>query len=414
MTDARGRPVAARRAPRIAAPACGSPGARPRTLGASVAPVLVGTAAAVAPTWPRAIGCLVVALALQVGVNYANDYFDGVRKVDTPARVGPVRLTASGLASPRAVRAAAAGRRSRVAGGRRRLRWRWRRPRGCCSWAPPRSAPRSCTRAGPSRTRRAAWARCPCSCSSASPRASGPRTCRARPVPAAAWWGAVAVGLLAVAILVANNLRDIATDAAAGKRTLAVRLGDRRTRVAVPGLRRARVRRLCGRASRPGRLPAWALLAFAALRVVAARPFVAVGSRRAAARWSPSWSATAALDLLFGVLARAWACGSPGSDGARAVRGAPLASPWARSSNGAGGSSQGAAGLGGVLAAPVLVARRACGRGAVGGRGCGAAIPARRLRDAVAVNAMIPRVAPADAGAARRRVRLRDRESKGG
>ena len=82
-------------------------GARPRTLYASISPVIVGTAAATDPTWARAIACLVVAVALQVGVNYANDYFDGIRKVDTEARVGPVRLTASGLASPASVRLAA-------------------------------------------------------------------------------------------------------------------------------------------------------------------------------------------------------------------------------------------------------------------------------------------------------------------
>ena len=82
-------------------------GARPRTLGAAVAPVLVGTSAAVAEAdgviWWR-FGCaLVVALALQVGVNYANDYSDGVRGTDKD-RKGPVRLTATGLATPGAVK----------------------------------------------------------------------------------------------------------------------------------------------------------------------------------------------------------------------------------------------------------------------------------------------------------------------
>src|SRR4051812_12487885 len=84
-------------------------GARPRTLGAAVAPVLVGTAAASldAPTiWWRAIAALVVALALQVGVNYANDYSDGVRGTDAERR-GPLRLTATGTATPTAVRTAA-------------------------------------------------------------------------------------------------------------------------------------------------------------------------------------------------------------------------------------------------------------------------------------------------------------------
>ncbi|HEX8134373.1 MAG TPA: 1,4-dihydroxy-2-naphthoate polyprenyltransferase, partial [Actinomycetes bacterium] len=86
-------------------------GARPRTLVAAICPVLVGTAAAAAEgplvAW-RALAALVVALALQVGVNYANDYSDGVRGTDTPARVGPTRLVAAGLAAPAAVRRAAA------------------------------------------------------------------------------------------------------------------------------------------------------------------------------------------------------------------------------------------------------------------------------------------------------------------
>ena len=85
-------------------------GARPRTLGAAVAPVLVGTSAAVADAdgvrWGRAALAMVVALALQVGVNYANDYSDGVRGTDKD-RKGPVRLTATGLATPGAVKRAA-------------------------------------------------------------------------------------------------------------------------------------------------------------------------------------------------------------------------------------------------------------------------------------------------------------------
>src|SRR5690606_6342354 len=78
---------------------------------AAVVPVAVGTAAAVgeAPVvaW-RAAAAMVVALALQVGVNYANDYSDGVRGTDADgARVGPVRLVGSGLRSARAVKRAA-------------------------------------------------------------------------------------------------------------------------------------------------------------------------------------------------------------------------------------------------------------------------------------------------------------------
>jgi 1,4-dihydroxy-2-naphthoate octaprenyltransferase len=84
-------------------------GARPRTLPAAVVPVAVGTGAAVGEgdlVWWRIVAALVVSLALQVGVNYANDYSDGVRGTDD-ARVGPVRLVAGGLAHPEAVRNAA-------------------------------------------------------------------------------------------------------------------------------------------------------------------------------------------------------------------------------------------------------------------------------------------------------------------
>jgi len=89
-------------------------GARPRTLYASVSPVVVGTAAAIDPTPLRALASLVVAVSLQVGVNYSNDYFDGVRSVDTHARVGPMRLTASGAASPEASTGPPAGSASTV------------------------------------------------------------------------------------------------------------------------------------------------------------------------------------------------------------------------------------------------------------------------------------------------------------
>jgi 1,4-dihydroxy-2-naphthoate octaprenyltransferase len=82
-------------------------GARPRTLPAAIAPVLVATAYAGSNFSPiRALAALVVSLSLQIGVNYANDYSDGIRGTDD-SRIGPVRLTASGMASPKSVRAAA-------------------------------------------------------------------------------------------------------------------------------------------------------------------------------------------------------------------------------------------------------------------------------------------------------------------
>src|SRR3954467_1306994 len=85
--------------------------ARPRTLPASAAPVLVGTAAGAADGglvgW-RFVLALVVAVSAQVAVNYANDYFDGVRGIDTVQRAGPRRAVASGLVSPSRMVAAVA------------------------------------------------------------------------------------------------------------------------------------------------------------------------------------------------------------------------------------------------------------------------------------------------------------------
>lgn len=82
-------------------------GARPRTLPAAIAPVIVGTALAYPqPLWINAVLALLVALALQVGVNYSNDYSDGVRGTDAE-RVGPMRLVGSGKAAPKKVRSVA-------------------------------------------------------------------------------------------------------------------------------------------------------------------------------------------------------------------------------------------------------------------------------------------------------------------
>ena len=93
----------------MATPADWLAGARPRTLPAAVAPVLAGTGVAAyldSAVWWKAALALVVSLALQVGVNYANDYSDGVRGTDDD-RVGPMRLVGSGTASPKSVKVAA-------------------------------------------------------------------------------------------------------------------------------------------------------------------------------------------------------------------------------------------------------------------------------------------------------------------
>jgi 1,4-dihydroxy-2-naphthoate octaprenyltransferase len=206
-------------------------GARPRTLVAAVCPVLVGTAAAAAEgpvvAW-RAAAALVVALALQIGVNYANDYSDGLRGTDTPERLGPIRLTATGLAAPAAVRraaaiafavAAAAGLALAVAVDLRLLLV------GVAAIAAAvlyTGGPRPYGYAGFGELAVLVFFGVVATCGSAY--------VQLERIPATALAGSLVVGLGAVAILLANNVRDIDGDRLAGKRTLAVRLGRRRSR----------------------------------------------------------------------------------------------------------------------------------------------------------------------------------------
>ena len=205
-------------------------GARPRTLPASLVPVLVGTGAAVAyghAIWWRALLAGVVSLALQVGVNYANDYSDGVRGTDT-ARVGPVRLVASRLASPEAVKraaflafasAGAAGLVLAAVAG-----W-WLVAVGLACVAAAwfyTGGPKPYGYTGLGEVFVFAFFGLVATV--------GTAYVQTHAVTELEVLSALPVGLLAVALLVVNNLRDIPGDAAAGKRTLAVRLGARRTR----------------------------------------------------------------------------------------------------------------------------------------------------------------------------------------
>jgi 1,4-dihydroxy-2-naphthoate polyprenyltransferase len=206
-------------------------GARPRTLPAALVPVAVGTGVAIGygrfSAW-RALLALIVALALQVGVNYANDYSDGIRGTDE-ARVGPVRLVAAGLVPPRQV-LAAAGISFAVAclAGfvlAATTAW-WLLAVGAAAVA-------------------AAWTytggRHPYGYRGFGELAVfaffglaavvGTAFVQVRSLTWLSVAAAIPVGLLACALLVINNLRDIPSDTAAGKRTLAVRIGDTRTRL---------------------------------------------------------------------------------------------------------------------------------------------------------------------------------------
>ena len=215
-------------------------GARPRTCPAAVSPVLVGTGAAYQTgnvVWGYALLALVVALALQVGVNYANDYSDGIRGTDE-RRVGPIRLVGQRLAEPASVKFAAFAAFFFA---------------GLCGLALVALS--------------GLWIMIPIGAAAIVAAwfyTGGSRPygymglgevfvfvffglvatlgtmATMTPLTSAGWWGAIGVGSLASAILVANNLRDIPTDRVNGKLTLAVRMGDRGSRwfylalVAVP------------------------------------------------------------------------------------------------------------------------------------------------------------------------------------
>ena len=206
-------------------------GARPRTLPAAIAPVVVGTGLAInadSLRIGRACLALLVALALQIGVNFANDYSDGIRGTDNN-RVGPVRLVGQGMASPRSVRLAAfiafgiaclAGLALVIA---TQAWWLLLVGLACVS---------------------AAWLY------TGGPKPYGYHglgevfvliffglvpvvgTCyvQSGTITLAAFIASIGVGTLACAVLVTNNLRDLPSDQQAGKNTLAVRIGVQRTR----------------------------------------------------------------------------------------------------------------------------------------------------------------------------------------
>ncbi len=221
------------RTKRVATPAQWIAGSRPRTLPMAVAPVVIGSAAAFGLDAFRPVNAVLaalVALLLQVGVNYANDYSDGVRGTDDN-RVGPFRLTGSRAAEPAAVkRAAFAAFGAAMVFGLAlvvlsQTWWLLLVGLGCVA---------------------AAWGYT----GGKNPygylglgdvfvfvffglvATLGTTYTQAGTLSPAAWIGAIGTGLIADALLMANNVRDIPTDRVSGKRTMAVRLGDTRARKA--------------------------------------------------------------------------------------------------------------------------------------------------------------------------------------
>ncbi|MBA2438032.1 MAG: 1,4-dihydroxy-2-naphthoate polyprenyltransferase [Acidimicrobiia bacterium] len=272
--------------------------ARPRTLPAAVAPVLVGTAAATRFVAWRFAGALVVAVAVQVAVNYANDYFDGVRGLDTPQRVGPRRAVATGLVAPARMRtgvgvalgvAAVAGLALSAAVGWELLLVGLACFAACLAYS---GGPRPYASAGLGELFVFVFFGLVATVGSAY--------VHDERVVAVAVAASVPVGMLATAILVANNLRDIPTDAAGGKATMAVRLGDRLTRVFYLVLVAGAF--LVAAASLPvmtGSL--WPLLTVAAVPL-SVRPLRAVASDATGRELVPALAGTGVLELAFAVL----------------------------------------------------------------------------------------------------------------
>jgi 1,4-dihydroxy-2-naphthoate polyprenyltransferase len=207
--------------------------ARLRTLPLAISPVLVGTSAATVVDglfhWVLALCCLVVAVALQIGVNFANDYSDGIRGTDDH-RVGPARLTASGRVKPRAVLTAALiffgiAAVTGIAVVIRTQHW-WMLLVGAVCIV-------------------AAWfytgGKRPYGYAGLGElfvfvffglvATTGTTFVQVSAVPWESWLAAIGVGFLACGVLVTNNLRDIAQDKVAGKRTLSVLIGRRGSQI---------------------------------------------------------------------------------------------------------------------------------------------------------------------------------------
>ncbi|MEZ5240078.1 MAG: 1,4-dihydroxy-2-naphthoate polyprenyltransferase, partial [Microthrixaceae bacterium] len=280
-------------------------GIRPRTLPAAVAPVFVGTAGAVGAAgsgagpggiiWWRFAAAMVVALSVQIATNLANDYSDGRRGTDDPGeRVGPPRLVGGGLVPAARVRSAMLGcfAVTLLAGTPLVLVVDWRL---AIVGAAAVAAGWFYT-GGPRPYGYAGFGEVFVFVFFGLVATMGSAYVQTRQLPAATWLAAVAMGLLATAMLVANNLRDIPGDVRAGKRTLAVRLGDAGTRVLYVALVGASVVSVPGLVA----LGASPVVALALVSVVLARrPVIAVLSGARGAALIPVLASTGVVQVVF-------------------------------------------------------------------------------------------------------------------
>lgn len=205
--------------------------ARPATLWASVAPVLVGGGLAAGDDvfrWDAFVVTLASAVLINIGVNFANDASDARRGVDNAARIGPQRAVASGLITERRMWAGVAVAFGLAAAGGIYLTW-------IAGWLVVAIGVTSLIAAlaytgGPAPYGYRGWGEVSVFVFFGLAATVGSRYVHDGTAPIDAWLLAIPVGMLATAILVVNNIRDIATDRQAGKHTLAVVLGRRRTR----------------------------------------------------------------------------------------------------------------------------------------------------------------------------------------
>ncbi len=239
--------------------------ARPPTLWAAIAPVVVGSALAHragAFRWLPFVAILAAAILIQIGVNYANDYSDAARGADTEERIGPQRAVASGLITPGQMRIGIAAVFGAAVLIGVYLAW-LAGPLIIVIGVLSIVAALGYT-GGPVPYGYRGYGEVFVFVFFGLVATAGTRFVYDQVVGLDAWIGGIVMGCLATAILVANNIRDIATDTAAGKRTLAVKLGRTRTQTL------------------------FSIIVLAAFAVVAVA---------AVARWIPPWSALALLAL---------------------------------------------------------------------------------------------------------------------